>query len=332
LSLNRPLRESTETVEVSFADRNNGPELQEMIMRKLVLVLCLFCFAGCGAGDDFFIRTPWGTNKELNTNRARYENHFFNAVDGHSQILRRLGENSIAVKDGFEQILANIDEMELYLAEEVMKVELAEYRATFQAKYESVLNKGWQTLYRRSFESLGKNFRSRFYPGKVALVPDAEDGTPPVREPAKDPITNPVKDPVREPVREPVIDPVTEPTREPVLEEREVPVGNPDASTPYWILFNGYTGAHDKLVQAVDAGDTAAARKAHGRVLEALAVMKAQFDAKGAGRLQIYVNEYNRIQGTANEYAALGDAGARDKVKSELQTVREVIDAAYAPE
>jgi hypothetical protein len=297
-------------------------------MRNGVLVLCLLCLAGCGAGDDFFIRTPWGTNKELNTNRARYENHFFSAIDGHSQILRRLGENSIAVKDGFEQILANIDGMELYLAEEAMKVELAEYRATFQAKYDSVLQKGWQTLYRRSFESLGKNFRSRFYPGKVALVPDAEDGKPPVREPVKEPAQEPVKDPVKEPVREPV----KEPTREPVLEEREVPVGNPDAATPYWILYNGYTGAHDKLLQAVGAGDGAAAKKAHGRVLEALAVMKTQFDAKGAGRLQIYVNEYNRIQGTANDYAALGDAGARDKVTSELQTVREVIDAAYAPE
>lgn len=289
-----------------------------------ILFLCwgiLVFITGCGDKTINIPELPTikigssgvSTSQDKGTPVERYENAYNRLKKEHLTVRQNLYSNTLAIKSALDSILQNLNIMKS-LTVEPYSSGIQEYIEKYKELYPDFVNNRISSMTLSKFEKYENDVYSKFYPTNVdILVEPISQHTKPNNQVTNNNPTTPVKNGNN----------TTPPN---TTDPKEHPT-----DTPFWIIYKAWEQAHNDLINAYTT-KKGSYKKLYDRLKESLALLKKRLPQHEQAKLQIYINEYERIYNATSELTALHKGSTENDILSELKTVGSVISQTYNPD
>lgn len=268
----------------------------------------LFASAGCGGNGRALdipeippikIGSPQIVSSSGNKSadpEEEYDRAYSDMRKQHVIVLRDLNSNTIAVREGMARIIDNLHTMQSLTAEP-QSSEIGQYVKAYEEINDAFMSRRFSNMTKDKFERCEQDVHSKFAPQNVQVVkqPPAADNRPDVPAPTQ--------------------------------RGDAPPQPSVNNDTPLWVYFKAWEKANEDFLKTYKANEDA--RKGYQRVRDALDMLKKRLPNNDQSKLQIYINEYQRIYTATAGFTRPPDGGSRDDVLRELTIVSEVVSQAY---
>jgi hypothetical protein len=282
---------------------------------KRIALLGLAALAACADAPDVSVPpiAIGGGGARLMTGNAKtpleaYDTAYSQMTKLHHRIADSLRApvNVGGARDALDEVLANLQLMRA-LAMEAERPRFDPFLKDY-GEWRTVIARGSTSGAAQPLETLGAKVRSQLHPNSVRILAEFPGGKP---EPAK-----PEPDPAKPKTPEPA---------PPAPAPPEVPLG---------ILFDAWKTRHAQLAEAYGKTPKGDGARAYGRVIEALAAMKAKLAPEAGVKLQGYLDFYgNLAKDTANFTGPPGNGKDKEEnVLQDLRVVSRLIEDAFDPD